>query len=333
MKSRKILLTESLKTKLIIEDVNHKLEKDFVLVKIIRSGICGSDLHYFRHGGLGSFKSKMPMSLGHEASGIVLDSKSDKYDTDERVYIEPSRVCLNCFHCKNNKINLCKNVLFNGANSDGLLQDYIVVHSSQLSKLNSSLKFQQAAMIEPFGVALHNIELAKNVSNNNQFSSFLIVGAGTIGIMIMEILKKQHQNSIFKCVETNPYRRTKINNLYKDALDLENKKFDIVFDVAGNQDSITISEDKLTTGGTIVLIGIPEVDFLSINPHKLRINEGRVIFSRRCSLPHENVVKEFNGFNFEKILEVETFSPENNLKAFRTAEAYNKCHKVQLDFS
>jgi len=84
MKNRIAFLIKPKKFEIEFENIK-KLAKDYVLVKIFKTGVCGSDLHYFRHGGLGSFKSKMPLSMGHEASGVIVDSNNTKLKNYSKV--------------------------------------------------------------------------------------------------------------------------------------------------------------------------------------------------------------------------------------------------------
>ena len=81
----------------IFEENLPPLQKDEVLVAIKSVGICGSDIHYFLEGGLGSFKQKFPMEMGHEPAGVVMNSLAqEEFKKGDRVTIEPGRACFFC---------------------------------------------------------------------------------------------------------------------------------------------------------------------------------------------------------------------------------------------
>src|SRR5210317_1620430 len=97
------LLTNKKKFEIIDKKINKKLKNDEVLVKISGTGICGSDLHFFRNGALGSMPPQFPLSLGHETAGIIVDKNKSKFKNYSNVVIDP----LDISACKNIKKELC----------------------------------------------------------------------------------------------------------------------------------------------------------------------------------------------------------------------------------
>ena len=325
MKNKIALLTKPNQFEIDFQNIN-KLEKDFVLVKVFKSGICGSDLHYFRHGGLGSFKSKLPLSLGHEASGIIVDRNNTKLKNYSKVIIDPlNHACCpkskknNPHFCEiwNNKVNLCSNGTYLGTSpTPGTFREYIPLHKSQLTVISDNKNFQYAHLFEPLGIAIYAIKQARlNYSKNN---NFLIFGSGTIGLLIAEVLKSYGFKKITIVDELN-YRlkfareKLRINTLHsrKDFfLGKLNDNFDVIFDTITNDWSFSLTPILLNNLGKMIIIGIPIVDYLKVNPHQLRLKEIELINVRRSNIKMSKVLKFF----YEKKL---------NLKKYET-------HKYKL---
>lgn len=279
------------------------LEKDEVLVAIRSVGICGSDIHYFLEGGLGSFKQKLPMEMGHEPAGVVMDSRAPgEFKKGDRVTIEPGRACFLCSWCLKGKHNLCRNVKFMGANAPGALSDYVAVHKSQLAKIPAKMSYKMAALLEPLGIGLH----AVNMIRPKNTESAVIIGAGPIGLCLMKILRKAGMEEIYM-VDTLPYRvrfakkmgATK-SLLFREAVaSIKKLTNDLgttyAFDTAGTQGSIAACGELVSVGGTIGLIGIPTDDAIEYNPHRLRTKEIRIQNVRRSNQTMHDCVKLFSN--------------------------------------
>lgn len=314
----------------IFEEKLPPLQKDEVLVAIKSVGICGSDIHYFLEGGLGSFKQKFPMEMGHEPAGVVVDSLADgEFKKGDRVTIEPGRACLFCSSCLKGKHNLCLNVKFMGANAPGALADYAIVHKSQLAKIPAKMSFKMAALLEPLGIGLH----AANLIKPKNTESAAIFGAGPIGLCLMKILQKAGMSEIYM-VDILPYRvkfaekmgATK-SFLFRDAI-TEIKKLTnsrgttYTFDTAGTEDAITACGELVSIGGTIGLIGIPTRDFINYNPHRLRTKEIQIQNVRRSNQTMQDCVKLFsNDFELEKMI-THSFDFKDIQKGFDLVSAF-----------
>ncbi|HMS22635.1 MAG TPA: alcohol dehydrogenase catalytic domain-containing protein [Candidatus Levybacteria bacterium] len=329
MKNKIVKLEKVGKIKIYEEDMP-SLKEGEVLVEIKAVGICGSDMHYFLHGGLGSFKQKMPMEMGHEAAGIVIDSfDKNIFKKGDRVAIEPGKPCLVCEWCLKGKHNLCKNGTFMGANAKGALATYVIVHQIQLEKMPKSMSFEVGALMEPLGVGLHAVNLVNPKSTKNA----AIIGAGPIGLSVLFILKKMGFSQIYM-VDKLPYRvkfakkmgATK-TFLFKEALQkikniTNGDGTTYVFDTGGAQDSVNLCVDIVKTSGTIALVGIPDVDFINYNPHKLRTKEVTIKNIRRSNQTLGDCVKMFsNDKNLEKLI-THTFRFEKAQNAFNLVSKY-----------
>lgn len=271
-----------------------------VLIRIRSVGICGSDIHYFLEGGLGSFKRPLPMPMGHEPAGVVVESRAEGFSAGDRVAIEPGRACFTCDMCTKGKQNLCRNVKFMGANAPGALADYVVVHTSQLAKISTATSFDIAALIEPLGVALH----AFNLIRPQITEAVVIFGSGPIGLCLMRVLQRAGVKEVYM-VDNLAYRINFAAQmgaagafLFKEAVSeikqlTSGKGVMYAFDAAGTQDSIFACTELISTGGTIGLIGIPTDDFLKYNPHQIRVKEVVVQNVRRSNQTIHDCVKLF----------------------------------------
>ncbi len=316
----------------IFEEELPSLQKDEVLVAIKSVGICGSDIHYFLEGGLGSFKQKLPMEMGHEPAGVVVDSlTNEELKGGDRVVIEPGRACFFCNWCLKGKHNLCVNVKFMGANAQGALADYVIVHKSQLAKIPAKMSFGIAALLEPLVISLH----ATNLIQPKNTESAVIVGAGPIGLCLMKILRKAGMSEIYM-IDILPYRVKFAEKmgatralLFRDAITeikkvTKNEGAKYAFDTAGTQDAITACSELVGVGGTIGLIGIPTDDFINYNPHQLRTKEIKIQNIRRSNQTLHDCVKLFsNDLELEKII-THSFDLKDVQKGFDLVSSFRE---------
>ncbi|NIA07477.1 MAG: alcohol dehydrogenase catalytic domain-containing protein [Actinobacteria bacterium] len=154
---------------------------DEVLVRIACVGVCGSDIHYYRHGRIGDQILKSPQCLGHEGSGYIEAIGSDVrgFEVGQLVALEPSRVCGWCSHCRQGNYNLCPQVKFLGTPPiEGIFQEYYVFHFSQCFPVPAGVSPAAAAMIEPFVTGL----CASRSLRPEPGHSALIIGVGAIGL-------------------------------------------------------------------------------------------------------------------------------------------------------
>lgn len=148
-------------------------------------GICGSDVHYWQHGGIGDrFIVTGPMLLGHECSAVVtkVGEGVSHLKVGDRVAIEPHGVCRTCEQCKSGRYNLCPNVFFLATPPDsGALARYHVHGADFVFKLPDNVSFEEGALIEPLSVGLHACRRARLAMGHR----VLVCGAGPIGLCAM----------------------------------------------------------------------------------------------------------------------------------------------------
>jgi len=159
-----------------------------VRVGIKAVGICGSDLHYYRHGRVGDFVIREPLTPGHEASGQVLEvgAAVTTVKPGDRVALDPARTCGVCRYCRQGDSNHCEAVHFFGSASryphmQGAMREQVVVQEKQCLPVPDSLSFELAAFGEPLAVALHAVRSAGSLLGK----SVMVVGAGPIGALTL----------------------------------------------------------------------------------------------------------------------------------------------------
>ncbi|MDN0196008.1 L-idonate 5-dehydrogenase [Streptomyces sp. S.PNR 29] len=163
------------------------------LVAVRYGGVCGSDLHYWRHGGVGDFRLREPMVLGHEVVGTVVGYGSP--DTPgppagTAVAVHPATPCGVCPECRDGRRNVCRDTRYLGSAArfphvQGGFAGLVVVPVDQLRPLPAGLSLRRAALAEPLSVALHAVRRAGDVTGRH----VLVTGAGPIGCLVVAAAK------------------------------------------------------------------------------------------------------------------------------------------------
>lgn len=162
------------------------------LVAVRYGGVCGSDLHYWRHGGVGDFRLKEPMVLGHEVVGTVVGygPGADGPAVGTPVAVHPATPCGSCPECRAGRRNICRDTRYLGSAArtphvQGGFAARLVVPAEQLRALPDGLPLERAALAEPLSVALHAVRRAGDVAGRH----VLVTGAGPIGCLVVAAAK------------------------------------------------------------------------------------------------------------------------------------------------
>ena len=153
-----------------------------VLVEVAAVGVCGSDVHYYRHGRIGDFVVEEPMILGHELSGriVAVGDDVDESRVGQRVAVEPQFPCRRCTQCMAGRYNLCPHMKFYATPPvDGAFCRYVVIDAEMAHPVPDSMSDAAAALLEPLSVAITTMRKAKVAPG----TSVLIAGAGPIGVI------------------------------------------------------------------------------------------------------------------------------------------------------
>ena len=249
-------------------------------VRVAYGGICGSDLHYFRHGGFGTVRIKEPMVLGHEVSGIVsaVGAEVKNFAPGQRIAISPSRPCGVCQYCQKGHHNHCLDMRFYGSamrfpHIQGAFRESLVIDASQAHKLSDSLSLSLAALAEPLSVGLHAIQRAGSVFGKQ----VLVTGCGPIGALLIAGLRRAGAARIvavdvadkpLECARAMGADETINLATTPDGLTpfAANKGvFDVMFEASGNDKALRSGLDVVTPRGVIVSIGLGGDSTLPLN--------------------------------------------------------------------
>lgn len=134
-----------------------KIDKNQVLVKIMKIGICGSDIHVYH--GTHPF-TDYPVTQGHEVSGKIaeLGEAVEGLKIGQKVTIEPQFYCGECYPCTHGKYNLCEELKVIGFQAEGTASEYFAVDASKITPLPDNLTYSEGAMIEPLAVTVHAVK-------------------------------------------------------------------------------------------------------------------------------------------------------------------------------
>ena len=163
-----------------------KLRDGEILIKVMASGICGTDVHIF-HGSPGATEATVPVVLGHEFSGEVVECapKTSRIKVGDKVTVDPNMYCGNCDYCLNGKKNYCTSMSAIGVNQNGGFEAYCAVPEKQAILLSPDVDYEEAAMAEPVACCLRGID---NIGIT-QGDTVCVIGGGAIGQIMAQLAK------------------------------------------------------------------------------------------------------------------------------------------------
>ncbi len=255
-----------------------------VRIKLAAVGVCGSDVHYYEEGRIGSQVVQYPTLLGHEPSGVV-DAVGPgvtiKHGT--RVAIEPASPCRQCELCLAGQYHICPNVKFLGTPPiDGIYAEYHLMPEHCCLPISDNISLVEACLLEPLGVGLHAVSLAEI----RLAETIAIFGSGPIGLSTLLAARCTGASRILM-TDLVPERLELARSLGADEVfdagkgdavqwvhDLTaGRGVDVTFEAAGQQETVTHACSAARRGGRAYLIGIPSVDELNIPMHDCRHRE------------------------------------------------------------
>lgn len=235
-----------------------------VAVDLRVGGICGSDLHYFHHGGFGAVRLREPMILGHEVAGVISSLGEGVTDltVGETVAVDPSRPCGACANCRRGRANLCADMRFSGSamrfpHSQGLFRERAVVPAAQAVPVAGSAA--TAALCEPFAVCLHAVARAGPLLG----ARVLISGSGPIGCLTVLAARLAGAAEIVATDIFDPPLRIardlgadRAVNVAAGPDGLAEERCDVVFECSGDGQAVLSALKVLKPGGRLVLVGL-----------------------------------------------------------------------------
>lgn len=333
----KVAVLEKIKRISIEEREIPKPKEDEVLVRIKSVGVCGSDIHYYNEGKIGSFVVEKPLILGHECAGEVVEvgSKVKTLKVGDRVALEPGIPCRRCLYCKTGRYNLCPDVVFMATPPiDGAFAEYVVHPEDFTFKLPDDISFDEGALIEPLSVGIYSAERAMIRPGD----TVLIFGAGPIGLVTLQAVKAYGAEQVF-IVDINDFRLSKAKELGADLIinsksekmeDYIKVGVDVVFEASGNSSVISQTTKFAKRGGKVVFIGLASDDYIGININEVSSKELDLLgIFRYANVYKKSIDLLAKGKIDLKTLITHHFSLEKTQEALEFADKNkDKCIKV-----
>ncbi len=315
-------------------------------VRVRCGGICGSDLHYYQHGGFGTIRIKEPMVLGHEVSGVIEAVGADVtgFAAGERVAISPSNPCGACKFCQQGLQNHCLDMRYYGSamrmpHVQGAFRQQIVVETHQAHKLADHVSDGEGAMAEPLSVALHAVRRAGPLLGKR----VLVTGCGPIGALAIIAARRAGASHIV-ATDVGAHTLGKALKVGADEVvnvaetpdglarfTAEKGSFDVLFEASGNARALVGAFDALRPRGIVVQVGLGGEMTLPINTIVAKEFELRGAFRF-----HEEFAVAVELLN-KKLVDVKplisaTLSYRDSARAFALAADRTQAMKVILNF-
>lgn len=257
-----------------------EIKKDEVLVKIKAVGVCGSDVHYYEKGKIGSFIVKKPLILGHECSGEIVEVGEEvkNLQIGDKVALEPGIPCRRCIYCKTGRYNLCPEIKFMATPPvNGAFVEYVAHPADFVFKLPENVSYEEATLFEPLAVGLYSVIRAKVGFGGK----ILILGAGPIGLSTLQAAINIGGGRI-TVADIYDFRLEKAKELGADelinprqtnALDKLGSSFDYVFETAGSVVTTQQTVKLAKNGGKVILVGLPAQEEIEFNTNQIITKE------------------------------------------------------------
>ena len=312
------------------------LRDDEVKIKMSTIGVCGSDIHYYAEGKIGTQVVQYPFPVGHECSGIIeeVGEAVKNVKAGDLVVVDPSVHCGHCDQCLAGRPHTCRNNRFLGCPGqlDGCLAEYIVMPSFTCFPVTGKMNPVQAALIEPLTIGVYTVKLAQIQKKETTAGIF---GAGPIGLSVLFKLLADGIDDI-SMIEPLEYRLNKAreigakyfinpeNEIVEDAVKNQHELLlDVAFEASGKQDAVTNAVKILKPGGKLVLVGIPPDAKYTFDMDLMRRKELTVINVRRQNHCVEEAIELVvsGKIDIEKMV-THHFSLEETPLAFEIVEGY-----------
>jgi L-iditol 2-dehydrogenase len=264
-----------------------------VKIRMSVLGICGSDIHYYIQGRIGSQKVVYPFTVGHEGAGIVVETGKDvtRVKPGDSIAVEPAIWCGTCDQCKAGRHHTCRKLRFLGCpgQADGCLSEFIVMPESSCFPLQRNLKPDHGSISEPLAIGVYSVKKAGEIKD----ARIGILGFGPIGMSVMLAAKANKTKTVYVTDKIdarlgiaskegatwtgNPL----IKNITEYIKNREPLGLDMVYECCGQQEALDQALDILKPGGKLIIVGIPEFDRWSLNAELIRRRELSIQFIRR----------------------------------------------------
>ena len=306
-----------------------------VLLDVGTVGVCGSDIHYYTTGRIGSLVVEHPFRVGHEFAAIVREVGSgvQSLKPGDRVAVDPAMPCYECDQCLSGRTHTCRRLLFLGCpgQAAGCLSEKIVMPEGSCVLIEADMPLEIAALIEPLSIGLYSVQESIPMQN----ARIAILGCGPIGLSVLACARALGAEKVY-ATDRLDYRVETARRAgadwggNPDGEDIvatiaahEPLRLDAVFECCGEQDAIDQAVQLLKPGGMLVLVGIPAVDRISFEIDMIRRQELTIQNIRRqneCVRPAIDLVQQ--GAIDPGFMITHRFPLEKTQEAFDLVEGY-----------
>ena len=306
------------------------------MVRVTAVGICGSDLHWYDESGIGDAELTRPLILGHEAAGVIVDGPR----AGQRVALDPQVPCGACETCAAGRGHLCPQVRLLGHSvTDGAMRELLAWPMAHLVPLPDAIDDAAGAMLEPLGVGIHALGLAR-VRPGDAVGVF---GCGPIGLVLIQLARAAGATTIV-ATDRLPHRVEAARRLgavaalVRDGAERDvllgataGRGVDAAIEIAGEDDAIETALALARPAGIVVVAGIPAGDHSTIRSSTARRKGLDLRFSRRMNRAYPRAIALVEaGLVDVSSLVTHRFAIDDFEAAFRTA-ARREGLKVMLD--
>lgn len=314
-----------------------EIKPDEVLVKIMKIGVCGSDIHVF-HGK--HPYTAYPVVQGHEVSGIVEKTGGAVANSrvGDTVTIQPQVVCGQCYPCQHGNYHICDNLKVMGFQTTGAASEYVAVNAAKILKLPDTMSLDEGAMVEPAAVAVHALSRGGDVKDKN----ILVLGAGPIGNLVAQTAKGQGAKSVM-ITDLSEYRldvakqcgidyciNTKERDLGQAVTDAFGEdKADLILECVGVSVTMEQAIKNARKGTDIIVVGVfgdpALVDLGLVQDRELRLI-GTLMYQERDYCQAIELIEQgkialkpliTNHFEFKEYSEAYTYIEEKKDNAMK----------------
>lgn len=312
------------------------IERDTdVLIRMTTIGVCGSDVHYYETGRIGSQVVEYPFAVGHECAGVVekVGPAVRRVKPGDRVAVDPAMPCWQCDQCRSGRPHTCRKLRFLGCprQAEGCLSEYIVMPETSLFPIPQSMSLEQAALSEPLAIGVYGVKMSIPMKG----AKVGILGVGPIGLSVLLPARSQGAAKVY--VTDRIDERLELarkagaawggNPVKEDVVakvnELEPAQLDVVFECCGDQDALDQGIQMLKPGGKLMIIGIPRTGRVSFSIDQMRHKEICIQNVRRqVDCVEETLERMGSGELAADIMLTHRFPFERTKEAFELAAGY-----------
>ncbi|NPA37200.1 MAG: alcohol dehydrogenase catalytic domain-containing protein [Chlorobi bacterium] len=309
---------------------------DDVLIRIKSIGVCGSDMHYYKEGQIGTQVVQFPFIMGHEFAGVVTEAGSGVSDLKpgDRVAVDPNIHCGKCDQCLNGRPHTCLNGIAVGVPGqvEGCNTEYIVVPARNCFVIPDNMSFDEGMLVEPFSIGYYATSLAGELKGKD----IAIFGFGPIGMSVFQALTMQSNGKVIVS-EKLSYRgefaikqgadlfvNPDEQNIAEKVKGILPYGVDVAFDATGSQEAVDDAVRILKPGGTLLIIGIPDFDKWSFRADEMRRKELTIRNVRRQNGYEQKAIDAIAAgkVNVAQMV-THRFTLEQTAKAYELVEGYS----------